>query len=511
MSCKLTLYEHPNYTGDHTNRTTTFTSSDNHGSKSRRIADRDSSGKVEGNCAWAIMEHDHNNGGGFIVGPNENVPNFHDSNHHGQGKGSTNHRFYKRGDRMHRVIKLVPPTDGYWADLDIYAKRSDGRTGQWGHFPWVTDSLLENPNDSNQLLTSHTDKGQPCPHGRASIIGHRKYRCTYTSRSSIKNLHDATASGDPRRAMWAQIAGKYCGGSATRLDEAVGGGSCRNHVNAINLAKEYCEQSGRIKSESGLCTSANLGGHYNSILKAWCDSGGNIKDSLCDALSATDKNALSKNYCKTASGRNDSFCQCYNIVNGVCSNHSSAAGCAKKKQTFDKLVAATPSDQREVWGGMESCFGRVCTGSGKYIPPNTNQNCNKSVNVCIQDIDIGSMTDSNINPVCDIKAGDTPSAGPPPPSAAQDEVEQAKEALARGDAGATDDLKRAQENLDRLEEEKGVDAYIPKSLEDLKTNKKKQMGAFSGGAFFMMLCLLILLVVLGSGGTVVQGRMGIRR
>ena len=44
MSCKLTLYEHPNYTGDHTNRTTTFTSSDNHGSKSRRIADRDSSG-----------------------------------------------------------------------------------------------------------------------------------------------------------------------------------------------------------------------------------------------------------------------------------------------------------------------------------------------------------------------------------------------------------------------------------------------------------------------------------
>jgi hypothetical protein len=511
MSCKLTLYEHPNYTGDHTNRTTTFTSSDNHGSKSRRIADRDSSGKVEGNCAWAIMEHGHNSGGGFIVGPNENVPNFHDSDHHGQGKGSTNHRFYKRGDRMHRVIKLVPPTDGYWADLDIYAKRADTRTGQWGHFPWVTDSLLQNPHDSNQLLTSHTDKGQPCPHGRASIIGHRKYRCTYTSRSSIKNLHDATASGDPRRAMWAQIAGKYCGGSATRLDEAVGGGSCRNHVNAINLAKEYCEQSGRIKSESGLCTSANLGGHYNSILKAWCDSGGNIKDSLCDALSATDKNALSKNYCDTSAGRNDSFCQCYNIVNGVCSNHSSAAGCAKKKQTFDKLVAATPSDQREVWSGMESCFGRVCTGSGKYIPPNTNQNCNKSVNVCIQDIDIGSMTDSNINPVCDIKAGDTPSAGPPPPSAAQDEVEQAKEALARGDAGATEDLKRAQEKLDRLEEEKGVDAYIPKSLEDLKTNKKKQMGVFGGGAFFMMLCLLILLVVLGSGGTVVQGRVGIRR
>ena len=36
----------------------------------------------------------------------------------------------------------------------------------------------------------------------------------------------------------------------------------------------------------------------------------------------------------------------------------------QRKQTFDKLVAATPADQRNVWSGMESCFGRVCTGAG---------------------------------------------------------------------------------------------------------------------------------------------------
>ena len=510
MSCKLTLYEHGNYTGDHTHRTTTFTNTDTYGwgSQMPRIQDRDSSGKVEGPCAWAIMEHGHNNGGGFIIDPNEHVPNFHAENHHGQGKGSTNHRFYKRGDRVHRVIKLTPPTNGYWADLDIYAKRADG-LGQWGHFPWVTDSLLENPNDSEQLIRNHTDKGQPCPYGTASIIGHRKYRCTYTTASSIKSLHDATGgSGDPRRAMWSQIAGKYCGESATRLDEAVGGGTCRNHVNATNLAKAYCEQGGRIKSESGICTQANLSGHYNSILKAWCDSGGNIKDALCDALSDTDKNTLSKNYCDSSAGRSDSFCECYNVVNGVCSNHSSAAGCAKKRQTFDKLVEATPSDQRNVWSGMESCFGRVCTGSNKYIQPNTNQNCNKPVNVCIQDIDIGSMTDSNINPVCDIKSGDTPSAGPPQLSAAEEELQAAEAAVARGDAGAEEELQRAREKLDRLEQEQGIDAYIPKSLEDLKTNRKKQFATFGGvGGIMMCCCFLVLLVVIASKG----GRRTVRR
>ena len=517
MSCKLTLYEHPNYTGDHTRRTTTFTDTDNYGSGSQmsRIQDRDSSGKVEGPCAWAIMEHDHGNGGGFIIDPNEHVPSFHDSNHHGEGKGSKNHRWYKRGDRVHRVIKLTPPTNGYWADLDVYFKRADSRTGQWGHFPWVTDSLLENPNDSNQLITSHTDTGQPCPHGTASIIGHRKYRCTYTTRSSIKSLYDATSSGDPRRTMWGQIADKYCGESASRLNDAIGQGKCRDRVNSTQLAKEYCQSSDRIKSDSNICTKAELGSvNYNTILKTWCSAGSNIKDTLCRNLEDADFQMVAKAWCETASGRSDTFCECYNVVNGVCDIHSSATGCEKKKQTFDKLVAATPADQRDVWSGMESCFGRVCTGSGKYIPPNTNQNCNKSVNVCIQDIDIGSMTDSNIIPVCDIKSGDTPSAGPPAQSATQDEYDEALAAVKRGDAGAAEDLIRAKEKLDRLKkkkkEEKEVPisikditsnprSYIPKSLDDLKTNKKAQVGV-AGVAGLMMLCLILLLLVMVSGG-----------
>ena len=201
--------------------------------------------------------------------------------------------------------------------------------------------------------------------------------------------------------------------------------------------------------------------------------------------------------------------QCYNVVNGVCDRHGSAAGCAKKKQTFDKLVAATPADQRNVWSGMESCFGRVCTGAGKYIPPNTNQNCNKSVNVCIQDIDIGSMTDSNIQAKCDIKSNDgpasppsvsTPPAGSPPP-VSQEELEEAKAAAASGDPAAQARLKELEDRI-KESEENSITAFIPMSLEDLKTNRKKQFGAFGGVGSFMMMCfcLLLLVVIAGKGG-----------
>ena len=141
MSCKLELWQHGSKTG---NRAYFFNSDDGDPmtTQMNKVNDEDTSAQVTGDCAWVIMEHpEGNGGGGFIVDPGEYVPHLHDSNHHGEGKGSTNHRFYKRGDRVNRVIRLRPPTDGYYDDIDIYFKRADTRTGQWGHFPWVTEDF----------------------------------------------------------------------------------------------------------------------------------------------------------------------------------------------------------------------------------------------------------------------------------------------------------------------------------------------------------------------------------
>lgn len=337
-----------------------------------------------------------------------------------------------------------------------------------------------------------------------------RYACVYDkNESKLRQVENGT-SGTNRRPMYEDLVNRLCAKKNNLTFKLPDGNLCAQHSAGKNLAKGFCQEGNNFTTVPTVCSASGLsavGGQatYNELLKWYCGKGGNIKEARCDALSNTDKNNISEAYCKTATGRSDAFCTCYNVVNGVCDRHGSAAGCAKKKQTFDKLVAGTPVDQRNVWSGMESCFGRVCTGAGKYIPPNTNQNCNKTVNVCIQDIDIGSMTDSNIQAKCDIKSSDGPSVSTPPtgspPSVSQDELEAAKAAAAAGEPGAEERLKELEDRL-KESEENSITAFIPMSLEDLKTNRKKQFGAFGGvGSFMMMcLCLLLLVVIAGKGG-----------
>ena len=351
-------------------------------------------------------------------------------------------------------------------------------------------------------------------HGGRQNVGHR-YACVYDkTESKMKNVESLTR-GKLNRPMYEDMVNRLCSKKENLSFALPGGSLCAQHNAGKGLAEGFCKEGNNFTNVPTVCSATGLsalsgGGQatYNGLLKWYCGKGGNIKEARCDALSATDYNSVAEAYCKTGAGRGDAFCACYNVVNGVCDSHSSAAGCAKKKQTFDKLVAGTPDDQKNVWSGMESCFGRVCTGAGKYIPPNTNQNCNKTVNVCIQDIDIGSMTDSNIQANCDIKSSDggTPSAGSPP-SVTPDELEAAKAAAAAGEPGAEERLKELEDRL-RESEESSFRAYIPMSLEDLKTNRKKQGGALGGVGSFMIICIcLILLVVIASKG----GRRGVRR
>jgi hypothetical protein len=345
-----------------------------------------------------------------------------------------------------------------------------------------------------------------------------KYACVYDkSESKLREIENGTSSTN-RRPMYEDLVNRLCSKKENIAFTLPGGSLCAQHNAGRGLAEGFCKEGNNFINVPTVCSTTGLsaaGGEatYKGLLKWYCGKGANIKEARCDALSGTDKNSLSEAYCKTAAGRSDPFCTCYNVVNGVCDRHGSAAGCAKKKQTFDKLVAATPADQRHVWSGMESCFGRVCTGAGKYIPPNTNQNCNKTINVCVQDIDIGSMTDSNIQANCEIESNDgpasspasppsvsTPSAGSPPP-VSQDELDAAREAAASGDPAAEARLKELEDRL-KESEENSITAFIPMSLEDLKTNRKKQFGAFGGVGSFMMMCfcLLLLVVIAGKGG-----------
>ena len=78
-----------------------------------------------------------------------------------------------------------------------------------------------------------------------------------TLHSEIKN----SFSGDPRKAMFDKITKKYCD-RAERLNDKVTSGSgddstCRGFSNAKALAKQYCEQGDKIKTDTMLCTKRN--------------------------------------------------------------------------------------------------------------------------------------------------------------------------------------------------------------------------------------------------------------
>jgi hypothetical protein len=360
---------------------------------------------------------------------------------------------------------------------------------KWQYHITIPSQKIHDFNDPKKITKDvyHSDNStfNPCPGASAKYFNSKSgVRCIYPKTdTALRTLKNSTQKSN-MGAMYTDLVGKFCADS-NNIFKSPGDRTCLDITSGRAIAVEFCKVGKRIKG-------ALPGGDPNcsADLTSLGDSYGTV----------------AAEYCKTPDGRGDPWCGCHNITTGVCDKHPTAAGCAKKKATFDKLVAATPKDQQNLWSGMESCFGRVCTGTGVFIPPNANQNCDKSINVCIQDIDIGSMTDSNITPVCDIKSGDgSPSVSEP--SAAQDsaqsELEEAKAALARGDAGAQERVDAAEAALDAADEsagETGPKAYIPKSLDGLKNDRKQQIGAGVMGALVLGCMMMLLLLVASAGG-----------
>jgi hypothetical protein len=369
---------------------------------------------------------------------------------------------------------------------------------KWQYHINIPSQKIHDFNDPKKITKDvyHSDNStfNPCPGASAKYFNSKSgVRCIYPKTdTALRTLKNSTQKSN-MGAMYTDLVGKFCADS-NNIFKSPGDRTCLDITAGRALAVEYCKKGANIKGANG--GDANCSADLTSL----GDSYGTV----------------AAKYCKTAAGRADTFCGCHNITTGVCDKHPTAAGCAKKKATFDKLVAATPKDQQNLWSGMESCFGRVCTGTGVFIPPNANQNCDKSINVCIQDIDIGSMTDSNFEAKCEIDAGDgSPSVSEPPTSSqlsAQEELKEAKAALARGDAGAQERVDAAEAALDAADEsagETGPRAYIPKSLDGLKNDRKQQIGAGAMGALVlgcMMMLLLIVASASGGGGGPVKRR-----
>ena len=135
------------------------------------------------------------------------------------------------------------------------------------------------------------------------------------------------------------------------------------------------------------------------------------KRSLCNRERMGDHKyeAMAAKYCLNNSG--DPWCGCYNAVENKCRIDESLPGCNKNLATWELMKEGLSSDEIALFSGMRQCFENVCSGN-TYKPHNWKEACNRRVNICKSEIDIGgAMINSTI-----IEQQDCNNEGAPPPS-----------------------------------------------------------------------------------------------
>ena len=467
--CKLTLYDHENYGGDKASFTST--------TRGTSFGDRDASGRVTGDCqntTFLGFEHEEtrDNGGiAWLMGEGDNINSFKGlavSSKCAAGE----HRFFRRADKIHDVVKITIPTENInegriREDITVYTKRDDHDPCEWGHWPVIrrTGDGQYSANDDDQWLTGKSYKAKPCPSGDAYWKGHQKVSCVYKGADKIKELSravkDKDSIKDPRVSMYDKIATKFCS-KPENLNKIVthDNKTCQLYDTSKALAREWCEKEDNIVDDTlNLCTSAHLG---------------------------TDMyNTLAEEYCKKNPDKE--FCKCYNVVNyeTVCSNRPTSAGCAAAKEAYDKYVEYEIPDPN-VW---LPC-GDACSGVNNYRPPGHDDGCGGTIAACIQNIEVGAAHDE-INAACNIDASSGLTTGGSDGSDGSD---------GSGGSGsvstsAVDELKKTIAEDKKKEEE-----------EDKKTKKKLLIGGGGGGIVSSISCIILMVIIVmvmskkGGGG-----------
>jgi hypothetical protein len=368
------------------------------------------------------------------------------------------------------------PMRGYKQRINRIAKPGCGE--DW----WASIKETKIPKTmSGKLPRQDTDTECPgATHTYKKVAG-KKNACFYSDSdaSAIQRVYDQKTGNTNMAILYSNLKEDFCAISEN-VFENPGGGTCLEQNAAKDLAKEYCSVGNRITGEGdgASCTRDNLDNYYSELAEA---------------------------YCKGA-GKGYPWCSCYNVTQGVCDTDSAAAGCDKKKRGFDKLVEGTPSEFKTQWNGMEGCFEGVCQGA-VYKPENANQNCDRSVQICVQDFDFNSISGgSTINATCNqtTNSGSPPSVG-----------DGSSYTPSGAPSGTTYPSGSISEKLDtsfRSKLPEFIRPYVPVSVDEVKSDSTKQLGVGGVTASIVIFCLVIIvLLVAGSGGGGGRGPSRFRR
>ena len=213
-----------------------------------------------------------------------------------------------------------------------------------------------------------------------------------------------------------------------------------------------------------------------NLTKVVHNDGRTCYDMIGDAL----KKSLRVQHC--ANNPNDERCACYNIskhaTRGCLENaNKNKPGCKEVVAGFNKYPAAAVTEF-DVKNFETTCFATgICSRPGQYLPENQPNACNQTIAVCKQEAHLyGDITGGAVT------------------------VDQSMDCKAESSAPASSGTGAPPGTAPPAEEETGINAYVPKSLDDLKTNRKKQIGVGAVGGAAILSCLCVLLIILASSG-----------
>lgn len=172
----------------------------------------------------------------------------------------------------------------------------------------------------------------------------------------------------------------YCKQTAERRNHNVGKGKCKDIGDANALARGYCGVGNRIKTDS-TCSTNEIGTQlYDELATKWCKA-----------------------------HKNDSWCRCYNAINGVCELDPAAAGCSTAQLEHDLIVKDLPDSRagtmaRRALEARMHCRGRVCNNPGDTYLPEQRPDCALNLDFCVQELNIGGhLVDSEVTMNCEIE------------------------------------------------------------------------------------------------------------
>jgi hypothetical protein len=201
---------------------------------------------------------------------------------------------------------------------------------------------------------------------------------------------------------------------------------CEDYFGYEDLVTEYCADVEHFTDQIGngqTCVDKT----DTSMRSRWCllDDEGQEPGTRLKTNGKCSKNELKNMYHPTAvsycqSNPGDDWCICYNIKNKVCDTNSSAAGCkyyealeanrkyfGKEPEIEDpenpgKMIECNSakhgpcpySDGYKILKEYGHCRPRVCDRG--YTPEGATSDCQPSYRICEKDLNINSMSDTNI-------------------------------------------------------------------------------------------------------------------